>query len=349
MTLGSYGVETLVVERRKSPSTLPRATAASTGTMELLRRWGLEEAARGRAIDVEWQASACPTLAAAAMGEAVEVGAPDARAGGARQPDPPACLPQDELEPLLEERLGSFASTRARARGRAPALAGKRRRPRAHACRSGGRRQVRARYLIGADGIRSKVREELGIASEGSETVAERLGGPLPRAALGTRRRAPLRDLLHHRRSRGPQLPAGGQPDRWAFGGRVGQRGRDVGSLTSEQIEEWIREAAGVPACRSRSSVDAGRLRRRARRTIPRGRRVPDRRRRSPGDTARRHRAEHRDPRRLRHRLEARVGLARLGGRGCSGPTSASAGLSRNTTRSARFARTGRSWATPSG
>jgi len=56
LTLGSYDVETLVVERRPSASTLPRATVASTATMELLRRWGLEDAAWERSIDVEWQA-----------------------------------------------------------------------------------------------------------------------------------------------------------------------------------------------------------------------------------------------------------------------------------------------------
>src|SRR4051794_14454235 len=76
ITLGSYGVETLVIDRRASASTLPRATVASTATMELLRRWGLEEAARKRSIEVEWRAWACETMAAADRGEAIEVGLP---------------------------------------------------------------------------------------------------------------------------------------------------------------------------------------------------------------------------------------------------------------------------------
>ena len=41
LTLGSYGIETLLVERRVTPSQLPRANTLSTGTMELLRRWGV--------------------------------------------------------------------------------------------------------------------------------------------------------------------------------------------------------------------------------------------------------------------------------------------------------------------
>ena len=41
--LARYGVETLLVERRRRPSGLPRATAISTRSMELLRSLGLEE------------------------------------------------------------------------------------------------------------------------------------------------------------------------------------------------------------------------------------------------------------------------------------------------------------------
>src|SRR6476620_6469020 len=111
-TLGSYGVETLVVERRASSSTLPRATVASTATMELLRRWGLENKAWERSIDVEWRAWACPTLAEAGKGEPVEVGLPTPVQAALVSPTSPACLPQDELEPMLEEHLGSFGSVR---------------------------------------------------------------------------------------------------------------------------------------------------------------------------------------------------------------------------------------------
>ncbi len=110
ITLGSYGFETLVVERRHSPSTLPRANTASTGTMELLRRWGLEEAARERSIDVEMQPLALPTLAAAGDGQTVEAGFPTRAQAALISPTAPASLGQAELEPLL----GS-ASARSRA------------------------------------------------------------------------------------------------------------------------------------------------------------------------------------------------------------------------------------------
>lgn len=103
VTLGSYGVGTLVVERRHSSSTLPRANTASTGTMELLRRWGLEEAARVRSIDVEMQPLAVATLAAARDGQTVEAGFPTREQAALISPTRPTCLGQDELEPLLEK------------------------------------------------------------------------------------------------------------------------------------------------------------------------------------------------------------------------------------------------------
>jgi putative polyketide hydroxylase len=80
--------------------------------MELLRRWGLEQAAWERSIDVVWRAWACTTLAAADDGEAIEVGLPTAEQAALVSPTSPACLAQDELEPLLEEHLRSLASAR---------------------------------------------------------------------------------------------------------------------------------------------------------------------------------------------------------------------------------------------
>jgi putative polyketide hydroxylase len=249
ITLGSYGVGTLVVDKRLAASTLPRATVASTGTMELLRRWGLEEAARERAIDVEFQAWACATLAAADQGVAVEVGLPTRQQAAVVSPSSPACLPQDELEPLLERHVLSFPSVhlergvellgleRAREGGHVLTFAGA----------DGLRRRVQARYFIGADGIRSTVRRELGIATEGSEGLATRL------AILF---RAPLWELVHeHRyliyfltgRADGHSLIPSGKPDRWVLAAPWDATTNDVQALTGGQIKRWIREAAGDP------------------------------------------------------------------------------------------------------
>jgi putative polyketide hydroxylase len=220
-TLGSYGVSTLLVDQRQSPSTLPRATVASTGTMELLRRFGLEQRAWERSIDVEWQAWECETLAAAAHGSAVEVGLPTRSQAALVSPSRPALLPQDELEPLLEEHVRSLSSVRVERGVEVKSLD-----------------ELHARYLIGADGARSMVRTELGIAIDDPGPLAQRLGVLF---------RAPLWELAGEHRYGiyflGNDLsfiPAG-KPDRWILGIPWD------GPADRAQMIRWIREAAGVP------------------------------------------------------------------------------------------------------
>jgi putative polyketide hydroxylase len=245
VTLGSYGVETLVVERRSTSSTLPRATVASTGTMELLRRWGLDAKAWERSIDVVWRAWACPTLAEAHRGEPVEVGLPTPDQAALVSPTSPACLPQDELEPMLEEHLDSLRSVRLERGVELLSLA--READGDHVLTLAGpgeRRRIRARYVVGADGVRSRVREALGIASEGDEQLADRL------AVLF---HAPLWQLVRDHRygiyflGDGSSFIPAGKADRWVFAvDRDGEAG-DVGALTHDQLAQWVRDAAGVP------------------------------------------------------------------------------------------------------
>jgi putative polyketide hydroxylase len=245
-TLGAYGVETLIVDRRPSTSTLPRATVASTATMELLRRWGLEPRVWERSIEVEWQAWSAPTLAEADRGEAIDVGLPTRAQAALVSPTSPACVAQDELEPLLEEHLGSLPSVtlergvelvgldQSGDAGPVLTLAGPGER----------RRRVRARYVIGADGIRSKVREQLGIATDGSEE-------PEPRT--GILFRAPLWDLVGTHRygiyfltgeHEGSAFLPAGRRDRWIFAtGATSDPGPG-------QAARWVREAAGDPELR---------------------------------------------------------------------------------------------------
>jgi 2-polyprenyl-6-methoxyphenol hydroxylase-like FAD-dependent oxidoreductase len=219
-TLGSYWVNTLIVEQRTSTSTLPRANAASTGTMELLRRWGLERRARERSLEVEFQAWAAPTLTAAGQGEAIDVGFPTRHEAGLVSPTRPAAIGQHELEPLIEAHVDSLARTRLERGiellslerddhvGHVLTLAGPGKRL----------RRVHARYVIGADGMRSRVRKELGIATDDSGSLGERLGvhfrAPLWER-LGERRYVIY--LVTHRQRRRTQ-----RGHRWADRARLG-------------------------------------------------------------------------------------------------------------------------------
>src|SRR5262245_29012337 len=244
LTLGSFGITTLVVDRRTAASTLPRATVASTGTMELLRRWGLEHRAWERSIDVEWQAWASETLSTVNEGEAVEVGLPTRAQARLISPTAPACIGQDALEPLLEEHLSSFPSARLE---RGVELAGLERSTNGGyaltlAGTEGRRRRVKARHVVGADGLRSKVRAELGITTDGSEGLAERI------AVLF---RAPIWSLLGEHRygiyflsEERSFLPAG-KPDRWIFARKWDPAAAEVEAVPFEEAKRWIRDAVG--------------------------------------------------------------------------------------------------------
>src|SRR5215211_651346 len=108
IALASQGVPTLLVERRRDLSSLPRATVVSTRSMEIFRSWGLEEPIHAGGVDVEWLLWTCKTLADAAEGSAHAVGYPTRAQSAVLSPTGPACVPQDHLEPVLLEHLRSL-------------------------------------------------------------------------------------------------------------------------------------------------------------------------------------------------------------------------------------------------
>jgi 2-polyprenyl-6-methoxyphenol hydroxylase-like FAD-dependent oxidoreductase len=90
IALARYGVPTLLVERRRDLSSLPRATVVSTRSMEIFRSWGLEERIRAGGPDVEWLLWACETLADAAAGTGHAVGYPTREQSAVLSPTGPA-------------------------------------------------------------------------------------------------------------------------------------------------------------------------------------------------------------------------------------------------------------------
>ena len=247
--LARYGVESLLVERRVRPSSLPRATVVSTRSMEILRSLGLEDKVRAGGVEVEWLALVCDTLASAADGAPAWLGLPTREQSALLSPTSPACVPQDHLEPVLLRHLRASASVRVEAGtelellsngpdGVVAALRGG---------DDGRARVVRARHLVAADGAHSRVRATLGIPMEGP--------GDLGRV-VSTLFRAPLWDLVGPRRyglydvtrpgGAGVLLPAG-RDDRWLYG-TWGELGRgDLAGDPRETMSRRIRLATGVP------------------------------------------------------------------------------------------------------
>jgi putative polyketide hydroxylase len=240
--LASYGIDFLLVERRPQLSSLPRATAASTRSMEIFRSWGLEDSIRAGGVDVEWLQWHCESLARVRDGYGTPTGLPTRDQCSVVSPTGPACVPQDHLEPVLLDHVRSLGVGRVEL---GVTVAGVSARPDGVrvALRDalGGSTLVDARYLIAADGAYSSVRGQLGISMVGSDRLV---------GAASALFRAPLWEVvgdcayglyaISNPEADGVFLPAG--DDRWIYGTIDA-----VDGFTGDAITRRIEIGAGVP------------------------------------------------------------------------------------------------------
>jgi putative polyketide hydroxylase len=243
-TLARYGVVVHVVERKQRLSIHPRATVASTRSMELLRSWGLEDEIKaGGMPGVEWLALVTETLADADRGELATLGLPTKEQAAVLSPTAPLCVPQHHTEAVLLAHARSFGVEVVFGQEVLRVDVGD---EGAEALiREGGRtRAVSARYVIGADGARSIVRSALGIEMVGP--------GEIDTVSVSVVFSARLWDLVGERRYGlypivRPDISSvfvpSGAGDHWVFG-----IGEDlVGSMEAPELTRLIRTAAGVP------------------------------------------------------------------------------------------------------
>jgi putative polyketide hydroxylase len=247
-TLAEAGVSSLLVERRSATAALPRATTFTTRSMELLRAWGLEDALRAGGNEVEWVLWRSETLARAAEGEGFAIGLPTREQSALVSPTGPACAPQDHLERIMLEHLRAsehvdvatgteLVRIDVRREGSAATL---------RDVRTGAERVVHARYVVAADGGRSRIRAAAGIAMEGPERLMDGVSAVF---------RAPLWDLVGEHRygiygvarpepDGAAFLPAG-PGDRWGYGFMWPAASGEAPS--AQRLEAMISESAGVP------------------------------------------------------------------------------------------------------
>jgi putative polyketide hydroxylase len=243
--LSRHDIPSLLVERRTRLSSHPRATGLSMRSMELVRAWGLETDVRARSVDVDSRMLEAETLADAATGTPIDVGYPTAEQSRMVSPTAPACIAQDDLEPLLLEHLRATPHASVELGTELTGLLATADGARAtlRDVHTGELRTVNARYVVAGDGARSAVRNALGIPLIGPENLME---------GATTLFRAPLwdvvgehRHLLYyviHEAAPSVFLPAG-PSDRWL----VGFMDSGTDSPDERRIATLIRLAAGAP------------------------------------------------------------------------------------------------------
>ncbi|MEJ2884853.1 FAD-dependent monooxygenase [Actinomycetospora aeridis] len=235
VTLGRHGVDTLVVEKRPTPSTWPRATVISTRVMEHVRSWGLEEVVRAEGPDADVWLWECASLATADDGRAVAVGYPTRQQAALVSPTAPAVVAQDRFEAVLRRHLATLPTVRVATGIEIDAVT-----PGADGvvATTPDGQALHARYLVGADGAHSAVRRAVGIGVEGDEEGVLSGTHAVVHAPL-TQVLGPVRFGLYWTSdSPGLFLPAGG--DRWIFA--PGRDTDDPGGAAA-----LLRRSAGAP------------------------------------------------------------------------------------------------------
>jgi putative polyketide hydroxylase len=248
VTLARQGVASLLLERNPGLSPLPRATAVSTRTMELLRAFGLEAAVRAGQLEIAAVGAWAAETLASPDGDLLPLGHPHFEEAAAASPTTLAAVPQDHLEPVLLRHLEGLGLTEVRfgtelvALDQDPDGVTVVLRERA----AGATRTVRAGYLVGADGAHSSTRTLLGIAMDGPDHLREQLTvlfeAPLGKV-VGDRRYGIY--LIRHPEAGGVLVP-NGAGDRWLYGREWAPERERLEDYSDERLTGLIRAAAGV-------------------------------------------------------------------------------------------------------
>src|SRR6185436_4565771 len=166
--LSRLGVSSLLVERHPGTSIHPKARGINTRTMEIFRQCGVESAVRAAGLHPEQ--SRFIIWARSLAGEELERRVPARSRPEAQQLSPVLrCLcAQDDLEPVLRAHAEALEPGQLRFGAELTDFRQDAEHVTATLREREGDSVVRARYLIAADGARSRVRETLGIPMRGT-------------------------------------------------------------------------------------------------------------------------------------------------------------------------------------
>jgi putative polyketide hydroxylase len=190
MFLAQHGIASLAVERLRGGSPVPRAAFFHMRTLEMFRSAGIEERVRRRSLE-EFEPEGAIVLMDTLAGKQLAAIIPSLNLGvDALSPCRRLFVTQPGLEPILRARAqeaGARVLEGAEVVGVAQDGGGVTATVRD--VDSGRTRDVRARYLVGADGAHSKLRELLDIPLDGrgvfSNAVTIYFHAPLGRLLTG--------------------------------------------------------------------------------------------------------------------------------------------------------------------
>ena len=214
-----------------------------------MRRFGLEEAVRAGAADVESTALVTTTLASS-DGTVMPLGYPSADEALRVSPCRPAWVPQNHYEPLLFAALDAAPTAQLRFAIRFTGLEEMGSGVRAALVDSvtGAPVTVEAQYVIGADGAHSAVRAAVGIVMEGPDDLADYERVEFVACldeAVGDRRHALY--VLQHPDVAGAVLARRGREDRWSLSRERPHGSPGMDDLDDDALLALIRSATGVP------------------------------------------------------------------------------------------------------
>lgn len=248
--LSQAGVRSLMVERHSGTAVHPKSRGINARTMEIYHQCGVEDAIR--AAGLAHHHTGLIVWARTLAGEEIERRVPSrARSqSGAVSPVRNCLCAQDDLEPVLRDFAERQPTGRLAFATEAVGFVQE------HDCvavtlldrASGEERQVRAAYVIAADGAQSRFRRELGVTMLGRENVYDSVNIVLNADLTPwTAHRPSALYFIENEKIRGTFLTINAR-DRWGFlinsMAAFGYTARD---FTAERSAELVRLAAGVP------------------------------------------------------------------------------------------------------
>lgn len=246
--LGRAGIRTLLLERRPNFSRHTKAGGIHARTMEIYRQWGIADTIREKSGSNGVFSSGWVTRLAGEELGSLTMGADPAERDlfHSWSPELMALCGQDLYEPILADEAGKYPSVSIRLGSKVVAIEQDAEGVTADYVSDGARRQVRATYAIAADGVRSPVRQWLGIGEDALPSFGDSINvlfkAPLEQARAGRSYglfwvvNAETQGALSWKR----------RADLWSYNFEAAE-GEDPAIYTPERSAELIRAATGVP------------------------------------------------------------------------------------------------------